>query len=114
MESSQAVNQLLFVTVSGRQSDELMRRLREAGFYFTQIDSSGSPLQEPTVCLLIGLNHSRMERLMGVVKDVCQRRKEFIPMQIIPPAGIPPMPMIEAQIGGALVCGTEVERFIQL
>ncbi len=111
---SNTVNQLYFVTVSGRQSDDLMRKLREAGFYFTQIDSSGSPLQEPTVCLLIGLNQSQTERLMAVIRKACRRRQEYVPVQITPIAGLPPVPMIEAQIGGALVCGVEVERFIQI
>ena len=108
------VDQLVFVVVSGRQSDELMRQLRKDHFYFTQIDSSGSPLQEPTVCLIIGLNRTRMDRLMSVVRRACRRRQEYVPMQLTPPAGIPPLPMIEAQVGGALVYAVDVEQFIQI
>jgi uncharacterized protein YaaQ len=114
MNPSDAVNQLVIVVVAGRQADELTRQLVKERFYFTQIDSSGQPLQEPTVCLLIGLNQSHLDHLMSVVQAVCRRHKEYIPVQLTPPAGLSPMSMIEAQVGGALVYTVEVEQFIQL
>src|SRR5512133_1800137 len=113
MTPTDTVNLLVFVIVSGRQADELKNQLVRERFYFTQINSSGGPLQEPTVCLLIGLNDSRMDRLMGVVQAACKRFQEYIPVQMAPPTGLPPMQMIEAQAGGALVYAVEVEEFIQ-
>ncbi len=113
MTPSDTVNLLVIVVVSGRQADELKSQLVRERFYFTQIDSSGGPLQEPTVCLLIGLNQARLDPLMGVVQAACKRFQEYIPVQLTPPAGLPPMQMIEAQVGGALVYAVEVEQFIQ-
>jgi uncharacterized protein YaaQ len=113
MTASDSVNLLIFIIVSGRQADELKNQLVRERFYFTQINSSGGPLQEPTVCLLIGLNSSRLDRLMGVVRAACKRFEEYIPVQMMPPTGLPPMQMIEAQVGGALVYAVEVEEFIQ-
>jgi uncharacterized protein YaaQ len=110
---SETVNLLVMVVASGRQADELKNQLVNERFYFTQIDSSGAPLQEPTVCLLIGLHSLRFDRLMGVVKTACKRFQEFIPVQLTPPVGLPPMQMIEAQAGGALVYAVDVEQFIQ-
>lgn len=113
MKATDPVNQLVFVVVSGRQADELTRQLRSQHFYFTQIDSSGNPLQESTVCLLIGFNNSRMALLMKVVRNACRRYQEYIPVQLTPPAGLPPLQMIEAQAGGAIVYAVDVETFIQ-
>ena len=113
MTPTDNVNLLILIIVSGRQADELKSQLVRERFYFTQIDSSGGPLQEPTVCLLIGLNSSRMDRLMGVAQAACRRFQEYIPIQMAPPIGLPPMQMIEAQAGGALIYAVEVEQFIQ-
>ena len=112
--ANEPVNQLILVVVADRQADELMRQLVKERFYFTKIDSSGNPLQEPTICLLIGLNRSRLNHLMQVIRAACRRRQEYIPVQLNPPAGLPPMQMIEAQVGGATVYGVEVDEFIRI
>lgn len=113
MATNNTVNQLVFVVVSERPSEDLMQALNKERFYFTKIDSSGMVFQEPTVCLLIGLNSSRLSSLLGVVTQSCKPHAEFVPVQFNPPAGFPPMAMIEAQVGGALVYVLDVERFEQ-
>ena len=109
-----SVNQLVFAIVAERQADELMRQLVKDHFYFTKIDSTALALQEPNVFLLIGLNKQRMDRLMGLVREACQPYKEYVPVRLLPPAGMPPLPMIEASAGGALLYSVEVQRFIQI
>lgn len=114
MSSTEPVNLLALIFVIGRQAEALMHRLVEEKFYFTKIESSGLVFQEPTIGLLIGLNNQRMNDLITVVEETCPPHKEYIPVQIMPLAGLPPLPMIEARVGGALVYSVEVERFIQL
>jgi uncharacterized protein YaaQ len=111
MSAPENINLLVLIFVHGRQADELTRRLGEDRFYCTRVDSQGLLLQEPAVCLLIGLNDDRMARLRALVEEVCPPRQEYIPMQIGLPAGL--MPVIEAQVGGALLYALPVERFIQ-
>lgn len=111
--SSIIVNQLVFIVVSERQAEDLLRALVKERFYFTKIDSSGMVFQEPTICLLIGLNNTRLSALMGVVGQCCKPYQEYVPVQFNPLAGFPPMSMIEAQAGGALVYVLDVERFEQ-
>jgi len=107
------IDQLVFVVVSGRQAETLMQALTQNGFYFTRYDLSMFAFQETRLCLLIGLNSAQTSRLMGLIEEHCQPRQEFVPVQFTPPAGFPPMSMIEAQVGGALVYQVEVERFEQ-
>lgn len=102
----------MFVVVSERQIEEFTQRLVADRFYFTKIDSSGLAFQEPTVCLVIGLNQKRVDLLLGIVRETCTPFKEFIPVQPTLPAGLPPM--IESRVGGAVVYSMEVEEFIQM
>src|SRR6266508_6970869 len=95
------VNQLVFVIVSERQADELLKALVRERYYFTKIDSSGMVFQEPTLCLLIGLNSTRRTALMELVSQCCRTYQEYIPVQFNPPSGFPPLSMIEARAGGA-------------
>jgi uncharacterized protein YaaQ len=107
------VNQLVLLVVSERQGEDLLQAMVNERFYFTKIDSSGMVFQEPTLCLLIGLNHSRYNTLMALVTEHCQPYQEYVPVQFNLPAGMPPLSMIEARAGGALVYSLEVERFLQ-
>ncbi len=111
--TNSTVNQLVFIVVSERQAGDLLKALNRERFYFTKIDSSGMVFQEPTLFLLIGLNNTRRSALMDLVGQCCQTYEEYIPVQLNPPAGFPPMSMIEARAGGALVYVLDVERFEQ-
>lgn len=111
--STSNVNQLVVVFVSERQAENLLQALVEEHFYFTKINSSGLLFQEPTLCLLIGLNHSRLSALLGLVTQYCQPYQEYVPVHFIPPGGFSGLSMIEAKAGGALVYVLDVEHFEQ-
>jgi uncharacterized protein YaaQ len=113
MASTNSVNQLVFVIVSGRQADALSHALVKDQFYYTKFDISMFAFQETTLCLMIGLNSSRNGRLIQLVEEHCQPHQEYVPVQFSPPAGFPPLSMIEARVGGALVYRVDVERFEQ-
>lgn len=114
MKSPGEINQLVIVTVAGSQAGELMKSLSREGFYFTQIDSSGGLLQEPTACLLIGLNNLRHKPLLELIRQCCHTRRQYIPARLdVPQLQLQPV-MIEAQVGGATIYTVEVERFEQL
>lgn len=112
-QTQSPVNQIVFIVVYERQAEELLKALVEERYYFTKIDSSGMIFQEPILCLLIGLNNSRRNALMELVSQRCRPFEEYIPVQFNAPAGFPPMSMIEARAGGALVYVLDVERFEQ-
>ncbi|MBE0697444.1 MAG: cyclic-di-AMP receptor, partial [Anaerolineaceae bacterium] len=108
-----SVNQLVFVIVSGRQADALSQALVKEAFYFTKFDISMFAFQETTLCLMIGLNSSKHGKLIQLVEEHCQPHQEYVPVQFTPPAGFPPLSMIEARVGGALVYSVDVETFEQ-
>lgn len=113
MQSTLPVNQLVFVIVSGRQADALSQALVKEHFYYTKFDISMFAFQETTLCLMIGLNVARNGDLIRLVEENCQPHQEYVPVHFTPPAGFPPLSMIEARVGGALVYRVDVERFEQ-
>lgn len=113
LASNQNIDQLVFIIVSERQVGELLQALVKEQFSFTKIDSSGLVFQESILCLLIGLNHTRLTPLLGLVSEHCQPFEEYVPVQFHPPSGFPPLSMIETRVGGALVYVLAVERFEQ-
>lgn len=114
MTPPHAVNQLVIATVYGGQAGALMDRLSRDGFYFTQVDSSGGILYEATVSLFIGLDKTRLPRLLEHIRECCHTRRRFIPAHAeAPTLEFQPM-MIEAEVGGATVYVLDVERFERL
>ena len=115
MSATETINQLIILVVSGRHAGDFMQQLVHNRFYFTKIDSSGGGmLQIPTVTLLIGLNSTRLQALLALVNDCCHSYREYIPAQVSMPPNYPPMQMIEAQMGGALIYMLDIERFVQI
>lgn len=109
-----ALYQLVIATVGGSQAGVLIERLTRAGFYVTQVDSSGGLLHEATVTLLIGLERESLPGLLELLRECCQTRRQFIPAHVeIPPLDVQPM-MIEALVGGATIYVLDVERFEQM
>ena len=112
--ANESINQLVIVVVSGAQSGNLMQKLRAAGYYFTQLDSWGGLLEEPTVCLLVGLDAKRRPALMELICTCCQVHRQYIPARLdASMLQVQPV-MIEAEVGGAAVYTVGVERFEQI
>jgi uncharacterized protein YaaQ len=111
------IDQLVIAVIAGGRINELRHELLTQGYQFTQIESSDNMVHEPTACLLIGLNSTRLESLLEIIHGCCKAYRRFIPAQI----AIQPyqgqsgeqMPMIEALMGGALICVLNVENFLQ-
>ena len=114
MNSPQDIDLLVVLMLSGLQAPQLKNKLTEDEYYFTEVDSSGGIIQEETMCLILGINHSRMQHLEEILKDCCQVISRFIPAHLVstPPEYLA-MGMVEARVGGALVYTMNVERFEQ-
>ena len=112
--ANESINQLVIVVVSGVQAGNLTQKLRAASFYFTQLDSWGGLLEEPTVCLLVGLEAQRRPALMDLICQCCQVHRQYIPARLdASMLQVQPV-MIEAEVGGAAIYTVTVERFEQI
>ena len=105
------IDLLVLIMVSESQSKKLMAKLNKQLFFFTIIDSTNSLFHEPTVCLLMGLNHTRMESLSGLVETYCQPYRSYIPVQTRTTAEFSQLAVMESQEGGATLFTLPVEYF---
>jgi len=108
------IDLLILVMVSQSQSKKLMANLNRQHFYFTIIDSNSSLFREPTVCLLMGLNHERLDTVNRLIDKYCQPYRKFIPVQMRGIGELSQMPVIESIEGGATLYGMPVEHFEQI
>jgi len=109
-----SIDTLVIVNLAGEQTAELTRRLVENKFYFTRVESGGGFLGFATSTLLVGIEFSRYEALMKIIRVCCRRRRTYIPARA--EGGImqtQPL-MIEAEVGGATVYALDVEQFLQI
>jgi uncharacterized protein YaaQ len=108
------IDLLVLIVVSSSQSKKLMANLNKKQFFFTIIDSTNSLFHEPTVCLLLGLNHDRIETLNKLVQKYCQPYRKFIPVQLRATDEISNLPVLESQEGGATLYALAVDHFEQI
>ncbi len=107
------IDVLVIVFVMGSQTGQLVHTMRQENYGFTEVDSSGGFLQEPTTCFFVGLNKNRLEPFLELVRSTCHKRLQYIPARMDVSA-LPSQPiMIEAEIGGAIILAFEVEHFFQ-
>lgn len=92
----------------------VMGHLMEAGFQITKLATTGGFLRAGNVTVLIGLEDSRVEEAMGIIRKYCNTRTQMMPTA--PNIGIgfqPPIP-VEVSVGGATVFVLNVEQFEKL
>jgi uncharacterized protein YaaQ len=114
MTASGTIDQLAIIVASGFQPSRLQEALFQEGFSFTEMDSFGGIIQEPMVCLLVGLNRDHLSTLLEMVRKHCKPIQQYVPVRVGLPEGYTNIPMIEVQIGGATVYLLNVERFEQI
>jgi uncharacterized protein YaaQ len=112
--SQSSLDRLMILTITGSQSDPLMKHLNRDGFQFTVINSTSEMMQESALCLMIGFSHERLSGLLEIIRIECSTYRKFIPTQSLLPGELSSLPMVEAELGGARVYILNVERFEQL
>lgn len=114
MNNSASIDQLAIIVASGFQPSQLQEALIRENFSFTEMDSSGGLLQEPMVCILVGLNHDRLSTLLEVVRTQCKPIQQYVPIRVGLPEGYANIPMVRVLVGGATVYLVDVDRFEQI
>ena len=109
-----AIDQMAIIVASGFQPSQLQETLIQEDFAFTEMDSSGGFLQEPMVCLLVGLNSDRLPILLEIVRKLCKPVQQYVPIRVGLPEGYANIPMVKVQVGGATIHILNVERFVQI
>ena len=103
----------MIAVVQGEDAERTSEALTGAGFASTRMTSSGGFLQQGNVTFLIGVEDTRVNDAVEVIRENCRERSRYLtPM---PPATEPgdifmPYP-VEVQVGGATVFVVPVDSF---
>jgi len=99
--------------IADSDAPELIDRLIESKLPVTKLGSTGGFLARGNMTIFSGVDDSQFDLAMKIVSEVCQVRKEFIPIQTLPifgDGGFVADP-VEVRVGGAVVFVLDIERF---
>jgi uncharacterized protein YaaQ len=107
---------LLVAIVHGEDAGALVDALLDRDFRATRLQSSGGFLKQSNATVILGLEDSDVDEVLGVVRDTCHSRTQVVnPMPPIMEPGEFFMPYpLEVEVGGATVFVLPVERFERL
>jgi uncharacterized protein YaaQ len=106
---------LLLAIVQSEDAPFLAKRLIGEGVRFTQINSSGGFFGAGNVALLLGIEEEQFDQIKVAIEATCQTRTADINAYAVSEdpifAGYMPL---EVEVGGAVVFGVPVERFLHI
>ncbi len=104
---------LVFAIVHNDDAGKLTATLRESGFQFTLISTTGGFLREGNATIIIGVEADKLDAVFGLIKANCVTRTQFVnPMPpVMEPGELYLAQPVEVQVGGATIFVMNVERF---
>lgn len=104
---------LVVIIAADADADRLIGRMVEQGYPATKIASTGGFLRRGNVTILSGVEAAEVDIILGMVRQECHARMEYLPRQMLPllgEGGFLPTP-VPVRMGGAIVFVLPVERF---
>ena len=106
-------SKLVLAVLQGSDSDNTIRNLNERGFMVTVLSSTGGFLKKKSTTVMIGVEESKLEEVLGIIESVCKARKQTV-SAVAPSVDTTgfyiPYP-VEVSVGGATVFILDVEQF---
>jgi len=107
---------LVIAVVQDKDAPRLVEGLVRAGHRATKLASTGGFLKEGNTTLLLGIEESRVEEVLDIIRETCRSREQLVTP--LSPMGGPvdsyvPYP-VEVLVGGATVLVLDVERYEKL
>ena len=104
---------LVVIIAADADADRLMKEFIERGHPATKISSTGGFLHRGNATILSGVEEDEVEDVLALVREQCQARSEYVPVQTLPffGEGSTLSEPVEVRVGGAIVFVVNVERF---
>ncbi len=104
---------LVVIIASDDDGDRLIKRLIRRGCPATRVGGLGGFLRRGNTTILSGVPAGDVESVLGIVREECHARQEFVPVQTLPFPGDSATyaDPLEVRVGGAVVFVLDVERF---
>lgn len=105
---------LLLAIVQSEDAPDLAKKLIEQGLRLTQINSTGGLFGAGSVALLLGIEEASYNGVLDAIVATCKTRTKHISAVATPEPTFFFFTPMEVEVGGAVVFGVPVERFIHL
>lgn len=105
---------MLLAIINYDDAHNVINHLMKAGFQITKLATTGGFLRAGNVTILIGLDESRLDEAMELIRKYSNTRKQIIPTTANLGVGFHPAMPVEVQVGGATVFVLNVEKFEKL
>lgn len=102
---------LIFAIVGKSDSHAVQDALTSSGFMVTKLATTGGFLKAGNVTFLIGVDNSKVDTAIDIIKRYCSKRTQSMPDTGVYGDSFVP---IEVTVGGATIFVTDVERFEKL
>jgi uncharacterized protein YaaQ len=83
----------------------------QSGFHATKLASTGGFLMSGNTTFLLCADDSKVNDIIGIIKEHSHRRKQFVPNATSYVEGGYTNFPVEVSVGGATVFVTDIERF---
>jgi CPA1 family monovalent cation:H+ antiporter len=107
---SRNVNRLMAVVIQEQDFENAASGLSNMGFSVARLPSSGGFLSRRNITLLIGMQEGREPAVVGILKNSCRKRLEFL-SQPLKNSSLPLSAPAAIPIGGATIFTFEVEAY---
>jgi uncharacterized protein YaaQ len=105
---------LLLAVVQSEDAPDLAKKLMEQGLRLTQINSTGGLFGSSSIALLLGIEDHLYDTVLEAITATCKTRTRHISAVATPEPSFFFFTPMEVEVGGAVVFGVPVERFIHL
>lgn len=106
---------LVITIVQDDDALDLVDELNEKGYMVTKLATTGGFLKSGNTTLLIGVEAVKVENVVEIIKNNCEKRKGVMQLPEAmpePTAVYIPYP-VEVEIGGATVFVVDVDKFFK-
>ena len=105
---------MLLAIINSDDAHSVISHMMEAGFQITKLATTGGFLRAGNVTILVGLDESRLDEAMELIRKYSTTRKQVIPTTANLGVGFHPAMPVEVTVGGATVFVLGVENFEKL
>lgn len=107
---------LIIAIVQDNDAGELIDVLTEGGFRVTKLATTGGFLKSGNTTLMIGVEASKVDEVLGLIEDVCKTRDQVVtsPSPVAGSTGVYVPYPVEVEVGGATVFVVDVDKFIKM
>lgn len=104
---------MIIAIIQNADEQLLIETLNQKEYSVTKLATTGGFLKIGNTTLLIGVEDTEVEKVLEIIRGICQPREELVTTPVAPAFGndiYTPYP-VEVRIGGATIFVMDVEHF---